>query len=251
MSVLIYEKKDKIAYITLNRPDKMNALNSELINELAKAWVDFRDDDDAWIAILSGAGKAFCVGADFQSIGEPGIQVGFNVLRENPTNYMIMKPIIAAINGHVIGRGISLILSCDLRIAADTAQFSIPEVKFGVIPGDTDFLERSIPRSVACEMLLTGDSINAQRACEIGMVNRVVPQDKVMPEAIALAEKLRGNSPLAMRGIKEMLARTKDLNYRTAVSIYESVNSRVLNSKDYPEGMQALREKRKPNWQAK
>lgn len=251
MSVLIYEKKDKIAYITLNRPDKMNSLNSELINELAKTWVDFRDDDDVWIAILTGAGKAFCVGADFQSIGEPGIQVGFNVLRETPINYMVPKPIIAAINGHVIGRGISLILSCDLRIAADTAQFSIPEVRFGVIPGDTDVLERFIPRSVACEMLFTGDSINAQRACEVGLVNKVVPSDKVMPEAIALAEKLRGSSPLAMRGIKEMLTRTKDMNYRTAVSIYESVNSRVLKSQDYPEGMQAMREKRKPNWQGK
>src|SRR4030042_4511355 len=98
MSVLIYEKKDKIAYITLNRPDKMNALNSELINELAKTWVDFRDDDDVWVAILTGAGKAFCVGADFQSIGEYGIQVGFNVLREIPINYMVSKPIIAAIN---------------------------------------------------------------------------------------------------------------------------------------------------------
>jgi len=251
MSMLIYEKKDRIAYITLNRPEKMNALNTELINELANAWVDFRDDDDIWVAILTGSGKAFCVGADFQSIGEPGIQIGFNVLRELPINYMVSKPIIAAINGHVIGRGMSLILSSDIRIVSDSAQFSIPEVKFGVIPGDTDMMESFIPKSVVYEMLLTGDSISAQRAFEIGLVNRVVPQDKVMSEAIALAEKLRGNSPIAMRGIKEMLTRTKDMNYRTAASIYEAVNSRVLKSNDYSEGMKALSEKRKTNWQGK
>jgi enoyl-CoA hydratase/carnithine racemase len=218
---------------------------------LAKTWVDFRDDDDVWIAILTGAGKAFCVGADLQSIGEPGIQVGFNVLRESPHNYMVYKPIIAAVNGIVIGRGMSLMLGCDLRIASDTAQFSIPEVKFGVIPGDPDVLERFATRSMACEMLLTGDSITAQRAYEIGLVNKVVPPDKVMPEAIALAEKLRGNSPIAMRGIKEMLSKTKDVDYRTPVSIYENVNARVLKSKDYPEGMQAMRERRKPDWQGK
>jgi len=251
MSALIYEKKDRIAYITLNRPEKMNALNTELINELANAWMDFRDDDDVWVAILTGSGKAFCVGADFQSIGEPGIQIGFNVLREIPINYMVSKPIIAAINGHVIGRGMSLILSSDIRIVSDSAQFSIPEVKFGVIPGDTDMMESFMPRSILYEMLLTGDSISAQRAFEIGLVNKVVPQDKVMSEAIALAEKLRGNSPIAMRGIKEMLTRTKDMNYRTAASIYEAVNSRVLKSNDYSEGMKALSEKRKPNWQGK
>ncbi len=251
MSVLIYEKKDRIAYITLNRPEKMNALNTELINELAKAWVDFRDDDDAWVAVLTGAGKSFCVGADFQSIGEPGIQIGFNVIRESPNNYTVWKPIIAAINGLVIGRGISLILACDIRITSDAAQFSIPEAKFGVIPGDPDLLERFVSRGIACEMLLTGDSIGAQRAYEVGLVNKVVPQDKVMPEAIALAEKLRGNSPIALRGIKEMLSRTRDIDYRTPVSLYESVNSRLLKSKDYTEGMQAIREKRKPNWQGK
>ena len=113
MAVLLYEKKDRIAYITLNRPDKMNRINSELMNELARTWVDFRDDDDLWVAVLTGAGKLFCAGADFQSIGEPGIQVGFNVLQGRPEQYQVYKPIICAINGPVIGRAISLVLACD------------------------------------------------------------------------------------------------------------------------------------------
>jgi enoyl-CoA hydratase/carnithine racemase len=251
MSVLIYEKKERIAYITLNRPEKMNALNSELIDEMAKAWVDFRDDDNLWVAILTGAGKAFCVGADFQSIGQPGIQIGFNVLREDPNNYMVWKPIIAAVNGHAIGRGVSLALSCDIRIASEAAGFSIPEVQFGVIPGGVDVLERYISPGNARELLFTGDRINAQRASEIGLVNKVVPQEKLLSEATALAEKLLQNSPLALRGIKEMLSRSKDLDYRTAVALYESVNARTLKSQDFAEGMKALSEKRKPQWQGR
>ena len=251
MSVLIYEKKDRIAYITLNRPEKMNALNSELIDELAKTWVDFRDDDNLWVAVLTGAGRAFCVGADFKSIGEPGIQIGFNVLREDPNNYMVWKPIIAAINGHAIGRGTSLMLSCDIRIASEAAEFSIPEARFGVIPGGTDVLEHYIPPGIARELLFTGDSISAQRAYEIGLVNKVVPQENLLSEATAMAERLRENSPLALRGIKEMLSRSKDLDYRTAVALYENVNARVLKSKDFAEGMKAISDKRKPKWQGR
>ena len=251
MAVLLYEKKGRIAYVTLNRPDKMNSINSELMNELARTWVDFRDDDEVWVAVLTGAGKLFCAGADFQSIGEPGIQVGFNVLREDPNNYQVYKPILCAINGPVIGRGVSLTLACDIRIAAENAEFSIPEVKFGVIPGDQDVLEHYIPPAIAREMLFFGDKMSAQRAYEVGLVNKVVPQDRLMDEARALAERLAGNSPLALRGIKEMFVRSRDLDYRTAAAIYETTNSRVLKSKDYAEGMKALGERRKPEWQGK
>jgi enoyl-CoA hydratase/carnithine racemase len=251
MSVLIYEKKDRIAYITLNRPEKMNAINTELMNELAKTWVNFRDDDDVWVAVLTGAGKLFCAGADLQSIGEPGIEVGFNVLREDPNHYQVFKPIICAINGAVIGRAISLVLACDIRIASENVEFSVPEVKFGIIPGGVDVLGHFIPPGIAREMLFFGDKINAQRAYEIGLVNRVVPQDKLMSEAAAMAVKLANNSPLALRGLKEMFYRSKDLDYRTAAAIYETTNSRVLKSKDYAEGMKAISEKRKPQWQGK
>ncbi len=248
MSVLVYEKKDRIAYITLNRPEKMNALNSELLDELAKTWQDFNEDNNVWVALLTGAGKAFCVGADMGSIGEPGIEIGFNVLREDPTTHAVNKPIIGAINGHVFGRGIALFLACDIRIISEKATIGIPEVKFGVIPGDTNVLEFNIPPAIAREMFFTGDSITAQRAYEIGLVNKIVEQEKLMTEATAMAEKLAGNSPLAMQGIKQMFGRRRDMDYRSAVSIYGNVNRRILKSKDFKEGMTAIKEKRKPNW---
>jgi enoyl-CoA hydratase/carnithine racemase len=248
VSVLIYEKKDRIAYVTLNRPEKMNALNSELLDALADTWQEINDDDQVWVAVLTGAGKAFCVGADLESIGEPGIEVGFNILREDPTVYSFKKPLIGAINGHVIGRGIALLLACDIRIVTEKTKISIPEAKFGVIPGDTNVLECAIPPAIAREMFFTGDSISAQRSYEIGLVNRVVEQEQLMSEATAMAEKLAGHSPLAMQGIKEMFNRGKDMDYRRAVSIYDRVNRRLVKSKDFKEGMTAMKEKRKPNW---
>ena len=251
MATIIYEKKDRIAYITLNRPEKANAINTELMNELARAWVDFRDDDNVWVAVLTGAGKLFCAGADFASIGEPGIQVGFNVLRECPTNYQVYKPIICAINGAVIGRAISLILSCDIRISAENVEISVPEVKFGVIPGDCDVLEKFVGPGIAREMFFFGEKMNAQRAYEVGLVNKVVPLSNLMNEATLMAQKLANNSPLAMQGLKEMFTKGKDLDYRTAAAIYETTNSRVLKSQDYTEGMKALGERRKPEWQGK
>jgi enoyl-CoA hydratase/carnithine racemase len=248
VTVLTYEKKERIAYITLNRPEKMNALNSALLDELEAAWQDFNEDDGLWVAVLTGAGRAFCVGADFDSIGEPGIQVGFNVLREDPSINGVSKPVIGAINGAVVGRGLALMLGCDIRLISDKATISVPEARFGVIPGDADVLERNIPTVVAREMFFTGDSITAQRAYEIGLVNKVVKSEELMTEATAMAQKISANSPLALRGIKEMFGRSRDLDYRTAVSFYGQVNRRVLMSEDYKEGMASIREKRKPNW---
>ena len=160
------------------------------------------------MAVLTGAGKLFCAGADFQSIGEPGIQVGFNVLREDPNNYQLYKPIICAINGPVIGRAVSLVLACDFRIAAENVEFSIPEAKFGVIPGGMDVLERFIPPAIAREMVFFGDKMSARRAYEVGLVNRVVPQDRLMDEAAALAGRLAQFAGAS--GDQKMFMRSKD-----------------------------------------
>lgn len=248
MAVLEYEKNDHIALITLNRPEKMNALNSELLDMLQEAWYEFQEDQDTWVAILTGAGKAFCVGADMESIGEPGIEIGFNVLREDPTTHGVTKPIIGAVNGHVIGRGIALFLACDIRIVCNQVKISIPEAKFGVIPGDTNILENNIPAAIAKEMFFTGDSIGAQRAYEIGLVNKVVPQEDLLNEAKSLAKRLTKNSPLALQGIKEMFNRRRDMDYRSTVCLYEKVNRRIIKSSDHKEGMKSIKERREPNW---
>lgn len=243
----MFEKKGKIAYITLNRPDKMNALNTELINELAETWVDFRDDDDLWVAILTGAGRAFCVGADYQSIDEPGFTT---TPIENPAHHQIWKPVICAINGHALGRGMGLALGCDIRIAAEAAEFGCPEPKFGTVTR-VDIFEPYLPRGIAYELLLTGDRINARRAYDIHLVNKVVPHQQLLNEAKAIAERLCDNAPLAVRGIKEMLAKNKDLSPAEVNALFEAVKARVRRSEDRKEGMNAFEGKRKPRWQAK
>ena len=163
MSVLLYEKKENIAYVTLNRPEKMNALNTELIHELSKTWANFRDDNRLWVAVLTGAGKAFCVGADYQSINDPAFTT--NPI-ENPAYHQIWKPVICAIHGPALGRGLGLALGCDIKIAAETSEFGCPEAKFGTI-ARVDTFEPYLPRALAQEMLIIGDSISAQRAYEI------------------------------------------------------------------------------------
>ncbi|MFC1867076.1 enoyl-CoA hydratase/isomerase family protein [Thermodesulfobacteriota bacterium] len=247
MAEHIYEKKGRIAYVTLNRPSKMNALNTELINELAEIWVDFRDDDDLWVAVLTGAGKAFCVGADYQSVNEPGFTTD---PVETPAHYQTWKPVICAVNGLALGRGLGLALECDIRIASETAEFGCPEPKFGTITR-VDIFEPYLPRGVAYEMLLTGDTINAPRAYEINLVNKVVPQEQLLKEATAMAEKLCGNAPLAVRGIKEMLVKNKDLRPAEVDALFENVKARLRESEDREEGMNAFRERRKPVWKAR
>jgi len=247
LSLLAYEKKGTIAYVTLNRPDKMNALNTELIQELSKAWIDFRDDDSLWVAILTGAGKAFCVGADYQSINDPAFTTS---PIESPAYHEIWKPVICAINGSALGRGLGLALGCDIKIMADTAELGCPEAKFGTI-ARVDIFEPYLPRAIAEEMLITGDSIGAQRAYEVAIVNKVAPKGELISAATAIAQRICENAPLAVRGIKEMLIKNRDLPPTEVDNLFEAVKARVRRSEDRMEGINAFKEKRKPRWQAK
>jgi enoyl-CoA hydratase/carnithine racemase len=247
LSLLVYEKQEKIAYITLNRPDKMNALNTELIHELSKTWVDFREDDNLWVAILTGAGKAFCVGADYQSINDPAFTTS---PIENPAHHQIWKPVICAINGHALGRGLGLALGCDIKIVAETAELGCPESKFGTI-ARVDTFESYMPRAIVQEMLMIGDSISAQRAYEIALINKVVPNEELISRATTMAQRICENAPLAVRGIKEMLTKNRDLPPTEANDLFETIKTRVRRSEDRMEGINAFKEKRKPRWQAK
>jgi len=247
MSFHIYEKKGRIAYIRLNRPEKMNALNTALIYELEETWKNFRDDDNLWVAILTGEGRAFCVGADYQSIEEPGFTT---TPIENPSYHQIWKPIICAINGHALGRGLGLALGCDIRIAVEEAEFGCPEPKFGTITR-VDIFEPYIPRGIAFELMLTGDRINAKRAYEIFLINKIVPKDNLLDEATTIAERLLENAPLAVRGIKEMLCRNRLLKVNEIDELFESLKTQIRESNDYKEGMKAFVDKRKPKWEAK
>jgi enoyl-CoA hydratase/carnithine racemase len=196
---------------------------------------------------LTGNGRAFCVGADYQSVDEPGFTT---TPVETPVYHQVWKPVICAINGHALGRGLGLALDCDIRVASEGAEFGCPEPKFGTIT-PVDIFEPYLPRGMAYELLLTGDRITARRAYEIGLVNKIVPQEEVLNEAMKIAERLCENAPLAVRGIKEMLSKNRGLTPSEAEALFETVKTRIRRSEDRKEGMKAFREKRKPRWQAK
>jgi enoyl-CoA hydratase/carnithine racemase len=255
MPPVLYEKKGRIAYITLNRPEKSNAANIELAQELGKIWVDLRDDDNLWAAVLSGAGKSFCAGADVG--GTPAgawtisqsISLGDKPI--GPSNYRMWKPIVAALHRHVLGAGLWLALECDLRIAADDCLLGLPEPKVGIATIFSGFLPRHIPMAIASELLLLGEPITAQRAYEVGLINKVVRREQLMTEATAVAERLCTNSPLALRAMKELTYRGNSMDFTGIRALAEHVCAPAMNSQDHMEGREAFTQRRKPIWQGK
>ena len=252
MSVLLYEKKGRIAYLTLNRPEKRNALSYELLGELEKAWIDFRDDDDLWVAVLTGAGRAFCAGLDLRERAAQGsfIRPGENRNALCPGLLKVWKPIIAAVNGPAYAGGWLLAMECDLRIASEDARFAITEVQIGSSAIGSAHLPRYIPTAIAMEMLFTGDPISAQRAYEVGLVNKVVPADKLMPTATALAERLCKNAPLAIRLTKEAAFRYIYPTDEEATAT-DTIMAAALTSEDLMEGAIAYAQNRPPVWKGR
>lgn len=252
MAVLLYEKKERIAYITLNRPESRNALSFELMGELEKAWLDFRDDDDLWVAILTGAGTAFCAGIDLKERAARGafFQPEEGIGGITPTALNVWKPTIVAVNGPAYAGGWLLAMECDLRIASENARFSITEVAVGLPAIGSTHLPRYIPTAIAMEMLLTGDPISAQRAYEIGFVNIVVPADELMATATALAERLCKNAPLAIRLTKEAAFRNIYPTDEEAMAS-DTIMAAALTSEDLMEGIIAPAQNRPPVWKGK
>ncbi|MBN1612836.1 MAG: enoyl-CoA hydratase/isomerase family protein [Deltaproteobacteria bacterium] len=257
MSVVLYEKIDKTAVITLNRPEVLNALNSEVWQLLIEAWRKVVDDPDVWTAILTGAGeRAFSAGADLKEMTERKAQAD----RENrpfvsslpevsPAKGMSQpKPLIAAINGIATGGGLELALICDIRICSDHARFGFAEVKRGIMPGagGTQRLPRIVPLGSALEVLMTGDFIGAEEAYRIGLVNRVVPASKLMTAAQVLANRINENGPLAVRAVKEAAYRGLQMPLNEGLHLETLLLSRLRQSEDAWEGPKAFAEKRKP-----
>jgi enoyl-CoA hydratase len=254
---ILFEKKDKVAYITINRPEVMNSLNVEAMNELGRIWAEFRDDDGLWVAVITGAGDmAFCAGADLREL-IPEITSGR--LKISPTipaflkNYPIYKPIISAINGFCLAGGTELIQGTDIRIATEQATFGLAEPRLGLFPaaGSTVRLPRQIPYCRAMEILLIGDAITAQEALQIGLINRIVTREELMPTAEQIATKLCRNGPLALRAIKESALRCYEIPIEYA-NILESYYAReIFATEDAKEGPRAFLEKRKPVFQGR
>jgi enoyl-CoA hydratase/carnithine racemase len=215
---LLYEKRGAIAYITINRPRALNAIDPETLQEFSQALLDFRDDAGCWIAILTGSGdKAFCVGADIKEMLPVIGNIRNEWWRQPPTimrGLELWKPVIAAINGHALGGGLELALACDLRIAAESATFGVPEVTLGIIPGwgGTQRIPRAIPAAKAAELLFMGQRIDAQEAYRIGLVNKVVPLSQLMPTAEEWAQRLCKIPPLAVRAAKEAMIKGTEMS---------------------------------------
>ncbi len=260
-SHLLVEKKDRIAYVTLNRPERLNALTEAHWKQLADTWRMLDDDPDVWVIIITGTGeKAFCTGQDLKDVAATGPEAWAGEYSvENapglPNIYEMYTstPSIAAINGFCIAGGLEIALSCDIRVAAEHAQFGLQEVRWGIIPsgGGVDRLPRAMPMCIAMELLLTGSRIDAQEAHRTGLINRVVPADEVMSTAEGIAEKICGNGPLAVRAIKEAVLRGYNLTLPQAFQ-FERVFSSLLNTtEDSVEGPLAFSEKRQPQFKAR
>lgn len=257
MPDLITEKRNKIFYITLNRPEYLNALTLEMFDALADAWNEFSDDDDLMVAILAGADdKAFCAGADLGQL-IPKITSGERKIDSSDATWLkgleLYKPVIAAVRGYAVAGGTELLQLTDIRIASEDSVFGLAEPKWGLFPGggSTIRLPRQIPWAIAMEMLLTGETIDAQKAHNIGFINKVVPSEEVMNTAEKIAERICRNGPKAVRAIKEAVIRGYNLSWQDAFQVETSLCRSVFATEDAKEGPRAFFERRKPNFKGR
>jgi enoyl-CoA hydratase/carnithine racemase len=251
-----YEKRGHIAYVTLNRPERLNALHPPAHAELDRIWADYMDDSDLWVAILTGSGeRAFCVGADLKYRAEEASEkdLARPVYRPHILE-RCWKPIIAAINGYALGGGLQLALRCDILVAAEHALLGLPEALRGQLD-DTGAIKlpKRIPYHMAMALLLTGEFVSAERAQGMGLINEVVPLADLMPAAERWAYKMLKASPLATQAVKQVVRTLSDLPLETALSRVEDLEAvrRLRESEDHLEGPRAFAEKREPNWKGR
>lgn len=260
-----YVKKDKIAYITMNRPEARNALDPETLEALGKTWVDFRDDPSVLVALITGVGNSFCAGADLATLipritsapeGLSGLVKGemaqvfqSAMLRDID----IWKPIVAAVNGYCIAGGLEMLLGMDIRIASEKAFFAIQEPRWGLFPagGSTVRLPRQIPFCKAMEVLLTGEKIDAREAHRIGLVNYVTPHEELMPTAEKIARRIADNGPLAVSAIKKSAIECLSMPLSQAYEHEIELATPVFKSEDAIEGPMAFMQKRPPEFKGK
>lgn len=251
------EQRGHVLLVTLNRPEALNALDYETYVGLQQCWNDFRDDDDLRVAVVTGAGdKAFCAGSDLKDIA-PRINDG--TLDKSMVDQPLLegvdlyKPVVAAVNGYALGAGFELVMACDVAVASDNAQFGLPEVRWGRLPGyGLARLPRSMPRKLALEMILTGERITATEAHRRGLVNHVTPREDLLPKALELAEAMASLSPLALQAAKEVTIRGMELTQAGAQTLTDEVlKARIYPSHDAAEGALAFKEKRAPVWQGR
>lgn len=251
-SEVLYRVADRVATITLNRPDQRNAINEQVTAQLGAAISAAENDPQVWVVILTGVGPGFCAGADLKTIAAGGSAqlataaggfAGF-------VRYPRTKPVIAAVHGFALAGGLEIMLACDLVVAADTARFGLPEVTRGILAaaGGIYRLSLALPPARARELILTGDPIGADEARSLGLINRVVPADQVPVAALELADRLCRNAPLAVRESLRLSRSARDLTEEQSWQQTDEAALRIRLTQDAHEGPQAFAEKREPSW---
>jgi crotonobetainyl-CoA hydratase len=255
-----YELDGHVALVTINRPEVLNALHRGVDEELARVWDCFQADPDAWVAILTGAGeRGFCAGSDLkEAAGDPrrpiwelhGAPGGFGGLVQR---FDLLKPVIAAVNGHAIGGGIDLVLACDIAVAAEHATFAMPEARVGVPAGfgGLERLVRQIPEKLAMELVLTGRRFSAEEALRAGLVNKVVPADELLAAAREYAELICKSSPLAIQAARQVALAARDVPLEVACGRVLGKTVELWRSEDIEEGSRAFAERRDPQWKGR
>ena len=253
--LILTERRNRSALITLNRPQAMNALNNELLREVMDALDAIDRDDTIGAIVITGNEKAFAAGADIKEMADKSITEMMD--RDHVAVFgrirTIRKPVIAAVSGWALGGGCEVALSCDMIVASESAKFGQPEITIGVIPGagGTQRLTRAVGKAIAMEMILNNRTLSAQEAYQFGLVNRVVPVEGYLDEALKLADEIAARPPLAVRAAKKMISQSYEFTLSEGLAEEKRTFYSLFASEDQKEGMQAFLEKRKPEWKGK
>ena len=254
---VLYEQDGHVVTITYNRPERLNAVNGAMRDGLNAAWDRFLGDESAWVAIVTGTGKAFCAGADLKD-GKGSVGTFPGTFWEKPTinsfesGLELFKPTIAAVNGPCVGYGLTAVTFCDFVVASERATFSYPEVRIGIptIVGSIR-LPQKLNWADAMELLMIGEPIDAERAKEMGLAWKVVPHDELMAEARALADRLVKSAPIATRAVKEVATRTRDMGWIESVRFGETMRIVANDTDDAREGRASAFDSRSPEWKGR
>jgi enoyl-CoA hydratase/carnithine racemase len=255
---IIYEKADKVARITLNRPEALNALNGQMLMELPKAIAEADKDDDVRAVIITGAGRSFCAGGDHRHIetltGSSERAAAFGSQGGNRVVVGLQgmaKPTLAVVNGPAVGGGFDIALACDMRIGSENARFMVAFTRIGLVPGTGShwLLPRIVGLSQACRLIYTGDLVEAEEARQMGLLDWLVPSDKLEEEATALALRIAQGPPIALRLDKMVIYEGLNSDFETAVNLGSMCERLCLGTEDFKEGIRAFAEKRRPVFQ--
>ncbi len=254
---VLYEKRGNVVIMTLNRPDALNSINRQLRRELSEAITKFDGEEDSYVGIITGAGRAFCAGRDLKeraSDNAEGAQARARDSMYPDRPYMwpqTWKPLIAAVNGYALAGGWSIAQMCDLRLASEDAKLGITETKWSLLPPFGTILSKMIPLSAVLELCLTAQPVSAQRAYDMGFLNKVVPGEQLMEEVMTMAEQIAENAPLAVQYFKELAYRGLNMSTQDISSLTYHMYDQLLTTEDSKEGPLAFAEKRKPNWKGR